>query len=201
MTTNRIEAFSDGVFAIAITLLVLEFRLPGQSGHLWHYLWSLWPSFLAYGISFLLIGLVWANHHSMFIHIKHADRTLMFLNMLLLANVAFLPFPTELLAHALREASDLKVATFFYGLTLTTGGIFFNAIWQYATNKRRLVHEKVTDKFIRTSRIGFILGPISYAIATVLSLVWPGVAIALYIFLILYYWLPPRGEHEVLTNA
>ncbi len=94
MTTQRVESFSDGVFAIAATLLVLNFRMPEHLKDLGSFLLGLWPVFTAYGTSFLLIGLIWANHHSMFLHVRRVNRTMLFLNVLLLANVAFLPFPT-----------------------------------------------------------------------------------------------------------
>jgi uncharacterized membrane protein len=145
MITSRLEAFSDGVFAIAFTLLVLEFHPPALNVPLTGYLSSLWPSFLAYSISFLSIGLVWANHHSMFVHIRRVDRPLLFLNTMLLADVAFLPFPTQLLAQALRLRADLSTAAFVYGLVLTIGGLFFNGIWLYAIRHRSLMSEKMPE--------------------------------------------------------
>jgi uncharacterized membrane protein len=99
MFASRLEALSDCVFAFAFTLLVLEFHPPAPNVPLAAYLSSLWPSVLAYSISFLLIGLVWANHHSMFVHIRRVDRPMLFLNTMLLADVAFMPFPTQLLSH------------------------------------------------------------------------------------------------------
>jgi uncharacterized membrane protein len=111
--TGRVEAFSDGVFAIAITLLVLEIRVPEDTAHLLRELGNLWSSYLAYVISFLLIGLIWANHHVMFEHIRRTDRMLLFLNTLLLMNVAFLPFVTAVLAAALRAGDGQRVAVVF----------------------------------------------------------------------------------------
>src|SRR3954454_17108281 len=99
----RLVAFSDGVFAITITLLVLEIRPPADYVNLLHGLLALWPSYLAYAVTFLFIGQVWVNHHVMFDHIRAADRTVLLLNMLLLMVVAFLPFATSVLAGALRS--------------------------------------------------------------------------------------------------
>lgn len=124
MNTQRIETFSDGVFAIAITLLVLDIRPPQASPHLVADLLALWPSYLAYLISFLLIGLIWANHHEMFHHIHRGDRMLMFFNTLLLMCVAFLPFVTAVLSSSLREHAGLRTAVVLYGSTLVVGGIF-----------------------------------------------------------------------------
>src|SRR5262245_47203104 len=98
----RLVFFSDAVFAIAITLLVLEIRPPRDTRHLLHGLLALWPSYLSYAATFLLIGQVWANHHVMFDHIRRADRTILFLNTLLLMDIAFLPFAAAVLASALR---------------------------------------------------------------------------------------------------
>ena len=95
--TGRLVAFSDAVFAITITLLILEIRPPSDDAHLLHALGALWPSYLAYALTFLFIGQVWANHHVMFDHIRVADRVLLLLNILLLMVVAFLPFASAVL--------------------------------------------------------------------------------------------------------
>ena len=145
MQTDRLEAFSDGVFAIAATLLVLAIRRPDANGHLVQNLLDLWPSYAAYATTFLLIGLIWANHHAMFVHIKTADRSLVFLNILLLANVSFLPFPTAILADALRTGHNQHVAAVLYGVTWTVGGVMFNAVWRYASHNRRLLAQQLTD--------------------------------------------------------
>ena len=193
MQKSRLEAFSDGVFAIAFTLLVLEFHAPPRGASLSHYLVSLWPSFVAYGISILLIGLVWANHHSVFVHIQKVDRSLMFLNVLLLAVVAFLPFPTALLADAIREPDNLRAAAFFYGLVITLGGIAHNAVWFYASRKPRLLRE-VPKVLTRNIDVWLLLGPSSYAACTLISLIAPWLAIVGYGALIIFYWLPPKQE-------
>ena len=105
MRTDRTETFSDGVFAIAITLLVLEIRTPVHSEDLWHDLGQLWPSYVGFVVSFFTIGVIWVNHHSQFERFVRADRTLLFLNLLLLFWVAFIPFPTALVAEYLRDGS------------------------------------------------------------------------------------------------
>jgi uncharacterized membrane protein len=197
MPTSRLEAFSDGVFAIAFTLLVLDFHPPEDLTHVGHYLSSLWPSYIAYMISVLLIGLVWANHHSIFIHIKHTNRMLMFLNISLLAVVAFLPFPTQLLADAIHSAQGLSAATFFYGLIITIGGVAHNAIWFYAICHPRLLKKSASPALIAGVRKWLFFGPVSYAVCTLISLVLPWVAIVGYAALIIFYWLPPRSEASI----
>src|SRR4051812_10203287 len=136
--TNQLVAFSDGVFAITITLLVLEITPPTDARNLLHGLLALWPSYLAYALTFLFIGQVWANHHVMFDHIRAADRVILFLNTLLLMVVAFLPFATSVLANALREAHDQRTAVVFYGIAFAVTALAFNAVWQYARPHRLL---------------------------------------------------------------
>jgi TMEM175 potassium channel family protein len=135
--TTRLVAFSDGVFAITVTLLVLEIR-PPTDGSLLDGLVDLWPSYLAYAVTFLFIGQVWANHHVMFDHIRAADRLVLLLNTLLLMVVAFLPFATSVLAEALRNGHDERTAVVFYGIAFAVTALTFNAVWQYARRQRLL---------------------------------------------------------------
>jgi uncharacterized membrane protein len=136
--TMRLVAFSDGVFAITITLLVLEIRPPTDDKNLLHGLVALWPSYLAYAVTFLFIGQVWANHHVMFDHIRTADRIVLLLNTVLLMVVAFLPFATSVLAGALRSGHGERTAVGFYGIAFDVTALTFNAVWQYACRHRLL---------------------------------------------------------------
>ena len=116
--TGRVEAFSDGVFAIAITLLVLEIRLPAESeGELAELLLAQWPSYVAYVISFMVIAVMWVNHHHLFKFIKRTDNVLLFLNSVLLMLITFLNFPTALLAEYL-EHSEGQIVVFIYSGTM-----------------------------------------------------------------------------------
>jgi uncharacterized membrane protein len=141
--TARLVAFSDGVFAITITLLVLEIRPPTDHRNLLHGLVALWPSYLAYALTFLFIGQVWANHHVMFDHIRAADRVVLLLNTLLLMVVAFLPFATSVLAGALRSGDSQRTAVVFYGIAFDVTALTFNALWQYACGHRLLSDARV----------------------------------------------------------
>src|SRR3954462_11733852 len=136
--TGRLVAFSDAVFAITITLLILEIRPPTDYTDLLHGLLALWPSYLAYAITFLFIGQVWANHHVMFDHIGAADRVVLLLNTLLLMAVAFLPFATSVLAGALRSGHGQRTAVAFYGIAFGVTALTFNGVWQYACRRRLL---------------------------------------------------------------
>jgi uncharacterized membrane protein len=126
---ERLVFFSDAVFAIAVTLLVLEIRPPEDTRHLLQGLAALWPSYLSYAITFLLIGQVWANHHVMFDHIRVADRAVLFLNTLLLMDIAFLPFAASVLAAALRTGHGQRTAVVFHGTTFLLAAVLFNVIW------------------------------------------------------------------------
>ena len=118
MSKSRVEAFSDGVFAIAITLLVLTIAEPSDYGHLGSQLWDRWPSLAAYVVSFLVIGIMWLNHHSVFNHFERIDRPLVYLNQLLLLTVVFLPYPTGVLGEALRQGEGTQVAALVYTVTM-----------------------------------------------------------------------------------
>ncbi|HEY5231177.1 MAG TPA: TMEM175 family protein, partial [Galbitalea sp.] len=152
MPTSRLEAFSDGVFAIAITLLIFDIKTPTDTAHLLTSLLNLWPSYLAYVISFLLIGLLWANHHVMFEHIIQSDRLLMFVNTLLLMVVAFIPFTSSVLASAFRNGAGESVAIALYGGTLALGVLCFNWIWSHAYRAKLMDDHVTTERAQRMTR-------------------------------------------------
>jgi len=195
METNRLEAFSDGVFAIAITLLVLEIKVPpGES--LGPGLLHLWPSYLAYAISFIVIGAIWINHHAMFKWIVRADQALLLLNTLHLMFIAFLPFPTAVLAEAFHSRSGQDVATAFYAGTLTTIGILVTAMWWYAALNRDLLDDAVSPEQAKAIGMRFLIGPTGYGLATILAFVSPWLSIALFIALNLYFLWPRRPKRQ-----
>jgi uncharacterized membrane protein len=195
MDTSRLEAFSDGVLAIVITLLVLGIEVPTSSAALGQALVRLWPSYLAYAVSFLLIGAIWVNHHAMFRYIVRADATLLVLNLLHLMVVAFMPFSTAVLAQAFLSGTDEPIAAAFYGAVLAVGGVFVNLMWRYATHDRRLLGAGVTDVQIQSINRRFLVGPALYAIATIVGLVAPWLALLLYVALIGFYLLLPARSH------
>jgi uncharacterized membrane protein len=129
--TSRIEAFSDGVFAIAITLLILNVQVPPAStGHLGAALTRQWPTYTAYLISFAFIGIMWVNHHRLFNHIRRSDNGLMFLNLLLLLGVSVVPFPTALIAAHYYAPGRTLAAAVFNG-TYVLIAVFFNILWRH----------------------------------------------------------------------
>lgn len=199
METNRLEAFSDGVFAIAITLLVLEIKVPPPDTALGAELLLLWPSYLAYVVSFLVIGAIWINHHAMFQHIVRLDGMLLLLNVLHLMLIAFLPFPTAVLAEAFHRGMDESVAAAFYGGILTAIGLFVNAMWWYAARGERLLSTHLTATKIRQIGRQYLVGPTVYAIATAIALVLPWLAVLLFILLNVFY-LWPRWGHKTVPS-
>jgi len=189
------EAFSDGVFSIAITLLILEIKVP-QSGtsDLGSGLLSLWPSYLAYAISFLVIGAIWINHHAMFEWIDRVDQKLLLLNTLHLMFIAFLPFPTAVLAQALHAELNQSIAAAFYGGTLTIIGAFVTVMWIYASRRPELLSEAVSPEHAKVIARQFLIGPAGYAFATLLAFVSPWISIALFVGLNIYFLWPSENR-------
>jgi uncharacterized membrane protein len=188
--TGRIEAFSDGVFAIAITLLVLELKLPDtKERSVWHGLLHEWPQFAAYLTSFFIIGIMWANHHSMFRNIVRGDRVLLFLNLLLLLWTTLLPFPTRLVAENLRDGGiNAAQAEAVYSATLTLAAISFSLIWAYAVRGARLIAEPLGTPRDEWRSIGrFSVGTFLYAATIGISFGSPGAALAIQFALAMYY--------------
>ena len=169
----RVVAFSDAVTAIAVTLLVLEIQLPQDTQHLLQGLATLWPSYLAYVVTFLLIGQVWANHHVMFDHIRSADRVLLFLNTVLLMDIAFLPFAASVLAEAFRDGHGQRTAVVFYGLAFEFAAILFNVIWWYASHDRRLLVTTIDSAGVRAIAGRFRLALAWIAIGVLLGALLP----------------------------
>jgi uncharacterized membrane protein len=190
----RVAFFSDAVFAIAVTLLVLEIRPPQDTRHLLHGLGALWPSYLAYAITFLLIGQVWANHHVMFDHIRAADRMVLLLNTLLLMDIAFLPFAASVLAGAFRAGQGQRVAVVFHGLAFLLAAILFNLIWDYVRHDHRLLGPTIDSAGAKAISRRFRLALAWIGTGTLLGAVLPVLGVAVIAAFIPYYWLPIRGE-------
>jgi uncharacterized membrane protein len=193
MNKTRFEAFSDGVFAFAITVLVLGIVLPPLrhdpplDADLRDGLLRLWPSLVAYAMSFAVIGLMWQNHHAIFRLIRHIDRLTVFLNLVLLGVTVFIPFATSTLG----TYPTLRSAAFLYGLTLTGCATAYNLLLGHLVRRRAFLPE-VTRDTIRNTVIAFRVGWFTYAVAALSSLVAPLVSLALYV-LVIAYFLIPRG--------
>jgi uncharacterized membrane protein len=185
--TGRLEAFSDGVFAIAATLLVLEFRVTSHGG-LGDQLLDLWPAYLAYATSFLTIGIIWMNHHFCVETIARADRVLMFLNLLLLLTVAFLPFPTRLVATYLEHGGE-QSAVYAYDATFVLMAVIYNVWWRYASGGRRLIGENVPDAAVRAISRAFAPGVPMYGTVFLVA-IWSPLASVALTFAVAAFYLP-----------
>jgi uncharacterized membrane protein len=189
METARLETFSDGVFAIAITLLVLLFERPhlAHGERLSSYVLHQWPSYASYTVSFATIGIIWVNHHTLFRHIVRVDRVFLFINVLFLMTVAFSPYPTELIAQFIRSSRDARPAALLYGITLTTMAVFFNLLWQYAARGYRLLAEDADRREVSGITRSYYPGPLLYGSGTLLSLWKPVAGVAAYGLIALFY--------------
>jgi uncharacterized membrane protein len=198
--TGRVEAFSDGVFAIAITLLILDVLVeqsPGESlaAALHHAL----PEIGAYVASFLQIGIMWATHHALFRLIDRVDQLMLLFNLLLLGCVSFLPLPTRLVAEH-TSGADARTAVLLYGGTLTANAIAFNLIWWHARQANLLV-DGVQPAFVRDVTIRYVLGLVSYGAATLIAFVSPRATVVVTVVLALVFLLGPSPRSGLVDNG
>jgi uncharacterized membrane protein len=171
METGRVEAFSDGVFAIAITLLILAVGIEQSfaRGSVEHQLLHLWPAYIAYAVSFLTVGVMWVNHHQIFRHFVRVDRPLLLLNILLLMCISFTPFPTRVVADHAKDGADRQAAAVLYGLTMTVTAIFFFSVWYYGS--RRLLRADTDMREVSGITRSYLPGAPTYALATAIAFV------------------------------
>jgi uncharacterized membrane protein len=200
--TGRLETFCDGVFAIAITLLVLGIRVPDPKEEVGAALIAQWPTFLAYLISFGTIGIMWVNHHRLFALIDKSNPTFAYINVGFLLFVAFVPFPTELMAAQLGAGSleGQRVAMVLYCGTSFAIAIMFNAIWLYAASGARLLRPELDLEALRVGARRFAIGPPAYLIVTLLGVVSPYVSLAL-VGLLAIYWMLPGSAPDTAPAA
>jgi uncharacterized membrane protein len=204
MSPNRLEAFSDGVFAIAITLLVLDIHVPDptDTASLGAALGSQWPSYVAYTVSFLTIGIIWINHHAMIRRLKAIDHAIMTLNLLLLLCVGLLPFTTALMAAYLKEGHGEHLAAAIY-----SGSFLLMSIAFAATNrsillrKPHLLKNDPGESQRRRILAWGVAGLIPYLVATILAIVSPYATLALCGAIALFYALPFASASEAEAEA
>ena len=191
-STDRLETFSDGVFAVAITLLVLGLHVSAPRGGLERALANEWPHYATYVVSFLTIGIIWMNHHAQFKRIEHADRTLMVLNLVLLMIVTAIPFPTSLLASYLHDGADEHVAAAVYAGTLLAMSIAFFSTYVWAARRKLFapwVGEQQVGYLVRRNGAGLLV----YAIAIGVAFTSASASLVLCGVVALYYLHPGRS--------
>jgi uncharacterized membrane protein len=190
MRTSRLEAFSDGVFAIAGTLLVLELRVPAETSDLSGALLHLWPAYAAYLVSFLTIGIIWVTHHTLLEHGNRVDRGFLSLILLLLIAVGIVPFPTALVGQYILSDHGATAALVVYGLGGLLIAIAFTGVFLYATHDHRLVGDAVAARRVRQEGRLFPIGLAAYTLGIGLAFVAPLASLAVYGLTALFYALP-----------
>ena len=195
LSTNRVETLGDGVFAIAMTLMVLELRVPSLHGHptpaeLTQGLIALWPKFLCYAISFITLGVYWVAHHLHFVTVRRADRPLLWINVLFFLFIGLVPFSTALVGEYVRQ----QVPIIVYGGNMTLIGLTLYLHWAYATSENRLVSPETSPHLVTKVKQVILMGPLVYLIAIGCSFFSTTLSLALYLLVNLLY-IVPGGIH------
>ena len=188
MSPGRLEAFADGVFAIAATLLILNVdgAVGGEGIDLGTELRHAWPSYLAYAVSFVTIGIMWLNHHTVMSLVERVDRRFLLANLGLLMCIAFVPFPTRLMAEHIRGAGA-ESAALAYGFTLTATALFFNTVWFYASRGGRLLRADCDPRAVAGITRTYLPGPLIYLGATLVAFASPTASALLYLAIAALY--------------
>jgi uncharacterized membrane protein len=197
METARLEMFTDGVFAIAITLLVLEIKIPTheqvhQAGGLYKYLMHIWPAYVSYFLTFMMVGIYWSNHHHLFTYIiKKTNHTFNLINVVFLMTIAFMPFPTAIIADYVLDAQNFgaAVSTFSLGMLLPIPVVW--VIFLYAFKNKRLIDKRLTAAFMKKQLVKISLSCTFVAAAFALSFFYPKVSLGLILVSFVLYFLPP----------
>jgi uncharacterized membrane protein len=200
LRTARMEALSDGIFAIASTLLVLDLAIPAVSSDVGHSLLHQWPTYLAYLVSFATIGNAWLNHSVITEYLERADAILLRLNLVLLFFVSVLPFPTHMLAEYLSNENAERIAVTVYGLNLLAIGAFTSLTWHYALAEH-LVRRDNSEDDVRAISAKLDPSLASYAVAIGIGLLWPKVAVVLYLIIALFVIIPFRAVFRRLRQV
>jgi uncharacterized membrane protein len=194
LSKSRVETLSDGIFAIAITLLVLTIPQPGNYNELGSELAKRWPSVAAYVVSFGVIGIMWLNHHSVFGRFERVDRGLFYLNLFLLLTIVFIPYPTGVLGEALRRGQGARVAAVAYSATMAINGYAWAAIWLYGTRRRRLLAPSFPDAALGPATARFTIGSVLYTISVGVGFINAYACLGFHALLAVYYALDPLSR-------
>ncbi len=188
MSTARLETFADGVFAIAATLLILnvDTGVGSSSRDLGAQLLHIWPSYVGYGVSFLTIGIMWANHHTLMGQIERADRRFLMLTIGLLLCIAFVPFPTRLVAEHIRDGGA-RPAALAYGATMTAAAVMFLSVWLYASRGMRLLRDDADLRTVRGITRTYAPGSPVYLASTLIAFASPVASVVLYAAIAIFY--------------
>ena len=192
MASQRLEALGDGIFSIAMTLLVLELVLPEVKGENWKdfavAMHEAWYSLLCYVISFIVLGIMWFGHRMIFEYIGKTNRYFIFLGVLFYLVVCLVPFSTRLLA----KDTFKWYAIFVYGLDLSLCNITLYIQWLYGISKPQLVHREISPEIKKEASFLFLLSPVVYSIAIIISFFIPWISIVIFIITLIVYLIPNK---------
>ncbi|WP_143307138.1 TMEM175 family protein [Chitinophaga vietnamensis] len=198
MEKNRLEAFSDGIFAIVITLLILEVKIPEVSDDaLWPALQALAPRLASFLLSFVIIGSYWVAHHSLLVYVERTDRNLLWLNILVLLTVVFLPFPAALLGQHPGKLATIVIYSVSLSLVNTTDTL----LWRYATKHPKLLKRKLSTRFIRNITLIHMSPVIVYALAIAAFFISPVISYLLYAAVPLFFMVPNPVMKRILSGS
>ena len=200
MSKERVETLSDGVFAIAITLLVLTIAQPDRYSDLAQQLADRWPAFAAYVVSFAVIGIMWFNHHSIFAHFARVDRGFIYLNLLLLMTIVFIPYPTGIFGQALRQGQGAQTGAVFYSVVMTLNAFAWSALWVYASRGRRLLSPDFPEAQRGVATVLFTIGSALYTITIGVAFISAYACLAFHALLAVYYALDPLSRRAARTQ-
>ncbi|MBO2448789.1 DUF1211 domain-containing protein [Actinomadura barringtoniae] len=187
----RLQAFSDGVFAIAATLLVLEVKAPVTGQPVWSTLRHEWAALDAYAVTFLVIGIAWVHHHNLFHQVLKVDRGLLFLNLGLLGTISFLPLPTATLGNHL-SGHDAVAAAVFYAVSMAVSSVWFTFFWHHLSAKPHLVRPSARSQTTLRRRQS-LLGPLGYLAAAAIAPLSPVGSLAVSAAIVIYFILGRRS--------
>lgn len=201
--TGRIEAFSDGVFAIVITLLIFDIKAPAveqvDATNLLIELGKQWPTYLAFVASFFFILVMWINHHRLFTAIRRSDNTLLLLNGLLLFGVTLVPFPTSIVARYLQHRDQVMAVLVYNGLFFIIA-LFFNGLWMYASHHNRLFNAKTDPHLVKFISRQYAFGPVLYLLAFLVAFVSPVISLVINVGLAVFFALPNRAVQALIDE-
>ena len=188
MSTGRLETFADGVFAIAATLLILnvDAQISEDVHDLGAQITHIWPSYLAYSVSFVTIGIMWMNHHTVMAQVGHTDRRFLFANIGLLMCIAFVPFPTRLVAEHIR-GEGAETAALTYGFTIVATAIMFSITWFYASLGKRLLRQDANPAIVSGISRSYLPGPWIYLAGTLLAFASPTASVVVFMATAIFY--------------
>jgi uncharacterized membrane protein len=201
LSPRRLETLCDGIFAIAMTLLVLDLQVPRipalvAESRLPHALLDQMPKLLSFVLSFVVVGVYWVGHHNQFHYIRRVDRYFMWLNILFLMCIAFVPFSAALLGEYIHQ----KLAVAIYGTNLVVVGGFLYFIWTYATTNRKLVDQYLSPEVVRSGGRRVLTGIVVYFVAVCLAPLNTGLSVALYFLVPILYVLPGRIDRHLVRH-